>query len=89
LRLEKTGLAPRGFYTRRTAPWDIPKPRIKKVMAKGTGPSPIRMRLKRIGHLHAGTVIQAVERHAINSFDAAELMGMRYGSFGKLKAALG
>jgi len=56
LRLEKTGLAPTGFYAKRTAPWDIqiePRP----VKSK-RGPSPITIRIKRIGRLHAATVLR-------------------------------
>jgi len=91
LRLEKIGFAPSGFYARRTAPWDIPsEPKLvlKNPKDKG-GPSAITLRIKRVGRLHAGTVLNAVERRAINSFDASELMGMKFASFGKIKAALG
>lgn len=90
LRLEKVGFAPPGFYGRRTAPWDspsVPKKIFRK--SKDKGPSAITIRIKRVGRLHAGTVINAVEHRALNSFDASELMGLNYTSFAKIKAALG
>jgi Zn-dependent peptidase ImmA (M78 family) len=90
LRLERTGLAPRGFYARRTAPWDVPEPSDEpKPIPEGRQPSYIRIQIKKKGRLHAETILHAVERRAINSFDAAELMGLKYSSFGKLKAVLG
>jgi Zn-dependent peptidase ImmA (M78 family) len=87
LRLEKTGLAPHGFYARRTAPWDVPGE--PKPIAEGSQPSPVRIRLKRVGRLHAETVLQAVEHRAINSLDAAELIGLRSAIFPKLRTMLG
>lgn len=87
LRLEKTGFAPRGFYGRRTGPWDAPSD--PKPIPLGGQPSPIRIRLKRIGKLHAVTVLQAVEHRAINSLDASELIGLRSAIFPKLRAILG
>ena len=87
LRLEKTGLAPKGFYARRTAPWDLPT---EKVQQTGdTQPSYVTLRIKRIGRLHANTVLQAFKRRAINSADAAELIGIQLSSFPKVEAALG
>src|SRR5260370_11202794 len=87
LRLEETGLAPIGFYGRRTGPWDIPSE--PRPITSASQPSPVRSRLKRIGRLHAATVLEAVRRHAINSFDASELMGFRPEIFPKIEAALG
>jgi Zn-dependent peptidase ImmA (M78 family) len=87
LRLERTGLAPRGFYGRRTGPWDVasdPKP-----FPEGSQPSPVKIRLKRIGRLHAETVLQAVESRAINSLDASELIGLRVAIFPQLRTILG
>jgi Zn-dependent peptidase ImmA (M78 family) len=87
LRLEKTGLAPKGFYGRRTTRWDLPKP-LKPI----NGPhqaSHIKLRLKRIGHLHAATTLHAVERKVINSFDASQLIGVLPSSLGRMKAELG
>jgi Zn-dependent peptidase ImmA (M78 family) len=87
LRLEETGIAPRGFYHRTTAPWDIPvEP--KRPTGK-TQPSPIRTRLKRIGILHAATVLEAVRVRAINSFDASQLIGLQAAYFPKVLAAIG
>jgi Zn-dependent peptidase ImmA (M78 family) len=74
LRLEKAGLAGNGFYVRRTAPWDLPaEPRPLTPKSK---PNPITSRIKRIGKLHARTVLRAVDRRVINSFDASELIGL-------------
>ena len=89
LRLERVGFASSGFYARRTAPWDIPSAPKVQPKPRDKGPSAITLRIKRVGKLHAGTVISAVEKHALNSFDASELMGLSYSSFGKIKAALG
>jgi Zn-dependent peptidase ImmA (M78 family) len=88
LRLEKTGLAPTGFYGRRTAPWDLPaKP--KPVTLDRQHPSYIKIRIKRLGRLHATTVLRAFTQRTINSFDASELIGVQPTSLGKVKAALG
>jgi Zn-dependent peptidase ImmA (M78 family) len=87
LRLEKTGLAPEGFYGRRTAPWDVPVERVKP--AGDTQPSAIRIRLKQLGHLHASIVMEALKRHAINSVDAAQLIGLQPTTFPKVVAAIG
>lgn len=83
LRLEKLGFAPEGFYARRTGPWDLP--REPRPITEGSQPDYIKIQLKRIGSLHAGTVLEAVERRAINSFDASELVGLKSSSFGKLR----
>jgi len=77
LRLEKTGLAPVGFYAKRTAPWDIPNPPKPVPVDSKRQVSAVRIHLKRIGHLHASTVLEAVKRNAINSLDASELFGMQ------------
>jgi len=87
LRLEKTGLAPKGFYARRTAPWDLPTERVQQT--GDAQPSYVTLRIKRIGRLHATTVLQAFKRRAINSADAAELIGIQLSSFPKVEAALG
>lgn len=86
LRLEKTDLAPKGFYGRRTGPWDIP-PERPPVTSKQT-PTYTTLRVKRIGHLHAKTALRAFERKVINSFDASELIGLQPQYFPKLRARL-
>jgi Zn-dependent peptidase ImmA (M78 family) len=86
LRLEETGLAPRGFYKRRTAPWDLP---IERPQRTDGQPDYIKIRLKRIGRLHAATVLRAVKRRAINSFDASQLIGLQPAFFGKVQAVIG
>lgn len=87
LRLQETGLAPAGFYGRRTAPWDVPtEPR---PIASERQPSYVTLRMKRIGRLHAATVLRAVKRHIINSFDASELIGLQPTTLVKLQAVLG
>ncbi|HEY2468126.1 MAG TPA: XRE family transcriptional regulator [Terracidiphilus sp.] len=88
LRLERTGLASSGFYGRRTGPWDIPESKEQEPLPAGRTLSYIKIRLKRIGRLHATTVLHAVESRAINSFDAADLIGLKSSSFGRLRAAL-
>jgi Zn-dependent peptidase ImmA (M78 family) len=85
-RLEETGLAPRGFYGRRTGPWDLPTEHNRTADQQ---PSPVKIRIKRIGELHASTVLKAVRRGAINSFDASELIGLNPTTFPKIEAALG
>jgi Zn-dependent peptidase ImmA (M78 family) len=87
LRLESLELAPKGFYRRRTGPWDLPHP--PQLLAENAQPDYIRMRLRKIGNLHAETILDAVTHNAINSFDASELLGIKYSSFGKLREALG
>jgi Zn-dependent peptidase ImmA (M78 family) len=87
LRLEKTGLAPDGFYRMRTAPWDILREKI--VTESKTQPSAITIRIKRNGRLHTQTVLQAVKRRAINTFDASQLIGLQPTTFSKIEAALG
>lgn len=74
LRLEKAGFAPRGFYDRVTGAWGLPVE--MQTVIKGE-PNAIRIRIKRIGKLHANTVIRAAKRHVINSFDAHDLIGLR------------
>jgi Zn-dependent peptidase ImmA (M78 family) len=86
LRLEKTGFAPRGFYGRRIAPWDLPEE--PKTSRTGT-PNQITIQLKRIGRLHAKTVLRAVDQHVINSFDASQLVGLQPSSLPKLQAKVG
>ena len=88
LRLEKTGLAPEGFYNRRTAPWDIPTERIIAADSQSQ-PSYLRIRIKRIGRLHTQTVLRALKQRAINPVDAYELTGIQPTSFAKVEAALG
>jgi Zn-dependent peptidase ImmA (M78 family)/transcriptional regulator with XRE-family HTH domain len=88
LRLERTGLAPEGFYNRRTAPWDIPNERILTAESQSQ-PSYLRIRVKRIGRLHTKTVLRALKRHAINPVDAYELTGIQPTSFAKVEADLG
>jgi Zn-dependent peptidase ImmA (M78 family) len=87
LRLEKTGLAPKGFYVRHTTAWDIPTE--PSLPASKQQPSYVTLRMKRIGQLHAKTVLQAVKRGVINTFDASELIGLQPSSFSKLKVTIG
>jgi Zn-dependent peptidase ImmA (M78 family) len=86
-RLEETSFAPKGFYRRRTAPWDVPSP--PKPMTPDSKPDYVRIRYKRNGPLHTSTVLEAVKRNAINSFDASELIGIRPQFFHKFEALLG
>jgi Zn-dependent peptidase ImmA (M78 family) len=86
LRLERTGLAPERFYRRRTGPWDLPNPPVQ--VSSPRQPSPIRIHIKRNGRLHTRTVLEAVNKHVINSFDASELIGLRPATFKAVEAAL-
>ena len=86
-RLEETGFAPNGFYGRRTAPWDLPAP--PRPVTADSQPDYVRIRFKRNGPLHTSTVLEAVKRKAINSFDASELIGIRPQYFHKFEALLG
>ncbi len=93
LRLEETELAPRGFYGKKKALWDVAvqPQRPVPIQTQPTGSlkiSQVRVRIKRIGRLHASTVLEAVKRKAINSFDASELIGMRPEYFHKFEEAL-
>jgi Zn-dependent peptidase ImmA (M78 family) len=87
LRLEKTGLASKGFYGRKTTKWDPPK--TLKPLIGPHQPSRIKIRLKRVGNLHAATTIHAVDRKIINSFDASQLIGVLPSSLGRIRAELG
>ena len=87
LRLEKTSLAPAGFYGRRTGPWDLPSE--PRPVSTKQQPSYITLRIKRIGHLHARTVLRAERRKVINSFDASDLIGLGPESLSKLPARVG
>lgn len=87
MRLQETGLAPAGFYAKRTAPWDVPSE--SKPAPLDSSPSPITIRIKRIGRLHARTVLRAVKKNAINSFDASQLIGLQPKVLPKVEAALG
>jgi len=86
-RLEETGLAPNGFYGRRTAPWDLPSPAPQR--AEGDKPSRIMIQLKRLGKLHSFTVLQAEKRHLLNPFEASQLVGLQPASFPKLAKVIG
>jgi Zn-dependent peptidase ImmA (M78 family) len=86
LRLQETGLAPEGFYGRRTGPWDLPS--APPQVTSETQPTYITLRLKRIGKLHAATALRAAKSRVINSFDASELIGLQPASFPKLAAVL-
>ena len=87
LRLEKTGLAPEGFYIRCTAPWDVPQE--PRPVTSKSQPSPIRIRIKRLGRLHTATILKAVEGRVINSFDASQLIGLQPATFKRISAVLG
>jgi Zn-dependent peptidase ImmA (M78 family) len=94
LRLEETQLAPHGFYGKKKALWDIAVRPPRPMPIQGESPatlkiSQVRIRIKRIGRLHASTVLEAVKRKAINSFDASQLIGMRPEFFPKIEAYLG
>jgi Zn-dependent peptidase ImmA (M78 family) len=86
LRLQETGLAPDGFYGRRTGPWDLPSAPVP--ISSERQPTYITLQLKRIGKLHAATALRAAKRHVINSFDASQLIGLQPASFPKLEAVL-
>lgn len=87
LRLEEVGFAPAGFFQRRTGLWEMPKPPETKA-ASNSQPNAIVIRVKRIGRLHANTVLRATKRRVINSFDASELIGLQPASFPKLEARI-
>ncbi len=91
LRLEKTKSVPKGFFARHTpSVWDPPEPpKVAKESEKNARPNYIRIRVKRIGRLHARTVLKALTRNVINSFDASELIGVQPSSFDKVHAELG
>jgi Zn-dependent peptidase ImmA (M78 family) len=86
LRLEETRLAPKGFYARRTAPWDVPTAR--RPQSPDSKPSYVVLRIKRLGRLHTATVVRAYKRKAINSFDASDLLGLAPTTLTKLQAAI-
>lgn len=83
LRLQETGLAPRGFYGRRMAPWDVAPE--SKPMRPDSTPSSVTLRIKRIGKLHTRTVIRAAARSVIDSFDASDLIGLKPATVAKLQ----
>jgi Zn-dependent peptidase ImmA (M78 family) len=89
LRLEKTGLATRGFYGRRTAPWDLPDEARPRRPQKEVKIDNIKIQIKRFGRLHGKTVVRALKGRIINSVDAYDLINVRPSSLGKFEAALG
>lgn len=89
LRLEETVLAPPGFYFQRTASWDVPRPVEEVEPISERHPDYLRIRVKRIGKLHAGTILRAFKRGVINSFDASELMGLQPERFARVEKAIG
>lgn len=86
LRLERTGLATAGFYSRRTAPWDVPAP-APQIPEDKLITYPTQL-LKRVGRLHALTVLRAERKRLINSFDASELLGLKPAHFHKLASRI-
>jgi Zn-dependent peptidase ImmA (M78 family) len=88
LRLQETKIAPAGFYDRHISPWDIPLAKVKKNKNPAGGPRYIPMQLKKIGRLHAATVLAAAKRKVINSFDASQLVGLQSSSFPKLASRI-
>jgi Zn-dependent peptidase ImmA (M78 family) len=86
-RLEETRLAPKGFYGRRTAPWDLPG--VEAPLSPSDQPNPIIIQLKKLGKLHSFTVLQAAKRHLLNPFEASQLVGLKPASFAKLAKAIG
>jgi Zn-dependent peptidase ImmA (M78 family) len=84
MRLEETKLAPKGFYARRTKPWDVPVDR--PPIAPDSKLSYVTLRKKRLGTLHTRTVLRAVRHRVINSFDASELLGLAPTTISKLQA---
>lgn len=91
LRLERTGLAPDGFYRRHTKQWDLPiePPKPPVIQEKKTQPSQVRIRVKEIGNLHATIVMQAFQHNAINAVDASELVNLKPSTFPKLRKYIG
>ena len=81
-----TGLAPAGFYGRRTAPWDFPRAPVTPKARQQ--PSAIKIRIKRLGHLHTSALLRAVKRGVINSFDASQLIGLQPAYFKKVEHEL-
>jgi Zn-dependent peptidase ImmA (M78 family) len=86
-RLEEIGMAPTGFYGRRTAPWDLPSPIPQR--SESDKPNRIIIQVKRLGKLHAFTVLQAEKRHLLNPFEASQLVGLRPASFPNLAKVVG
>jgi Zn-dependent peptidase ImmA (M78 family) len=88
-RLEEVGFAPAGFYGRRTAPWDLPSELKPRSPLDKSSPSYTTLRLKRVGQLHANTVLRAVRRNVLNSFDASDLLGLSPATIARLQASVG
>ena len=86
-RLEETALAPDGFYRDRTRPWETPAipPKRPKLSPEKMAFLRLMMTAKRLGKLHSLTVLRANKRHLLNSFDAAQLVGLQPASFPKLE----
>jgi Zn-dependent peptidase ImmA (M78 family) len=82
LRLESTGLAPRGFYSARTAAWDVPKVRPKATAIKG--PTAVQRAARVFGRHHTKTVLRAYKSGLLTGADAHHMLDVPIPAFGRL-----
>jgi Zn-dependent peptidase ImmA (M78 family) len=86
LRLEYTGLAPKGFYSRRTAAWDIPKPKKSTPVKKGI--SAVARAVRVFGGHHTKTVLKAHKSGLLTGADAHHMLDVPIQSFPRLRLAV-
>jgi Zn-dependent peptidase ImmA (M78 family) len=85
LRLEYTGLAPHGFYSKRTAAWDLPKPRKGPIKS---GVSAIGRAVRVFGGHHTRTVLRAHKSGLLTGADAHHMLDVPIQSFPRLRTAV-
>ena len=85
LRLEYTGLAPRGFYSKRTAAWDFPKPRTGPIKS---GVNVVGRAVRIFGGHHTRTVLRAHRSGLLTGADAHHMLDVPIQSFGRLRLAV-
>lgn len=89
LRLEYTGLAPRGFYSARTAAWDKPKPpRQPRPTIMVKGPTAVGRAARVLGGHHTRTVLKAYKSGLLTGADAHYMLDVPIPSFGRLGAVV-
>lgn len=89
LRLEYTGLAPNGFYSKRTAAWDVPKIRTFLPNQKMKGPSAVSKAARRFGRHHTSTVLRGYESGLLSGSDAHAMLEVPIPSFKRLGLVVG
>lgn len=88
LRLEYSGLAPRGYYTRHTAAWTLPRTLKSRQRISG-GPTAVERAVRILGEYHTRIVLRAYERGAFNAADAHNMLDVPVAKFQSWGAVVG